>query len=1337
MAEDYFGIGIDTKKLEQDAQRAKQAFESIGKEVEQQSIVIDSTFNRIARSAALIGAGFSTNEFVTQIAQVRGEFQQLEVAFTTILRSEEKANELMSQLVRTAATTPFNLTDIAQGAKQLLAFGESADKVNDDLIRLGNIAAGLSLPLGDLIYLYGTTMTQGRLYTQDFNQFTSRGIPMIKELAKEFGVAENEVKGLVEAGRVGFPEVQKVIQNLTNEGGMFYQLMEKQSKTITGQISNIEDSFASMFNEIGQANEGIINDALSGISYLVENYKKIGESIAEIVIAYGAYKAALIAITALQKAHSMVLAQAVVEQRLAAATGIQLSNAQAVAAARTKLLTASVKSLNTALLANPYTLVTSAVVALGYGIYKLSTYQTDYEKGLNRLNGSVSEFNASVMNEQRELLQLKGQLDALKKGTDEYNSVKDNIVKGYSKYYEGLENEIEKVGLTEEAYNKLTAAINKSFGARQYSKFKEEQQSELDSVLSKNLEYIQNRLYKQLGDEQGSYIYTKISQALISGEGINKELTNILDEIQKKGTLRADSRIDAAIRKIQTAYKTFDELDKKAQVRFGVESNILPDTKDTEDKGKVIYNTLSEITKAIVDTENKISSLRSKAQQGIIGTGDVEQAESELDSLKKMYKAMTGEDWLDDKKYNNVAKSYQKIEDLEKESLLRRLRMVKELQDEIAQANIDAITDEGERSRAQIEFNNNQEIEAIKQKRDEYIKEEIESQKKIFEAREEYLSKKNSGYKIKSFNESSVKVDTSEFDKLIGLVQSNQQKKQIEAEKKAMQDYLSEYGDYWQKRENIAAQYQDRISKATTKGEKMTLEAKMTEALAKLDDEAQKKTSIVTKLFGNMATKSVAKMREIANEAEKFLSFIESGKYDKNNGFGITEEQFKILSQSPEKLESIKNEIANVRAEADKLEPVFTRIKSTLIEIFKGSTKNQTLTQQLQQLNSDVSKVMQSVQFLSNAFSSLGETFGSDALTGVADGLNAAMGAVNSAMQGAQVGSLFGPIGASAGAAIGVVTSLASSIAKIHDKKNERQIEELQNQIDILTSSYDNLGRAVEEAYSKDASNLIERQNKLLEQQKVLIQQQIAEEQDKKKTDNDRIKQWQQQIDDINQQIEDNKEAAVDAIFGSDVQTAIEDFSSAMTDAWANGTNASQSARNVVKQMMQEMVTESVKAAIKASGSMEEIRKKLQEFYADNVLTGWEQDYIYNMADNLQDQLNEQFGWAQGLFESEKTTTSGQKASAGGFATASQDSVAELSGRFTAMYEVELRQEQQINTGVANLESMRASMNETRDMVQSCYSELVEIKENTAAIIKPIQQMQKDIAEVKQNTSRI
>lgn len=553
--------------------------------------------------------------------------------------------------------------------------------------------------------------------------------------------------------------------------------------------------------------------------------------------------------------------------------------------------------------------------------------------------------------------------------------------------------------------------------------------------------------------------------------------------------------------------------------------------------------------------------------------------------------------------------------------------------------------------------------------------------------------------------------------------------RQIESEKKAMQEYLIEYGDYWEKRKNLAAKYQDEIAKATTKGEKMSLQAEMTEALAKLDDEAQKKTSIITQLFGNMATKSVAEMRRIADEAEQLLSFIESGTYQKDNAFGITEEQFKVLSQSPEKLESIKNEIQNVRNEADKAEPVFERIKNSLTDLFHNTKSGDNLTKTLQKLNSDIGTVMQSVSFLSNAFSSLGDAFGSDALSGIAEGLNVAMDAVNSAMQGAQAGSLFGPIGSAAGAAIGVVTSLASSIAKIHDKKNEKEIQRLQEQIDVLSNSYDNLGNAVEKAYSKDASNLIEQQNQLLEQQKVLIQNQIKEEQDKKKTDKNRIKEWEQQIEEINELIDKNKEKAVDAIFGEDVQSAIDRFSTAVTDMWANNTNASKSARDAVKQMMQQMVTESIKSLITTSGKMEKIRQKLQEFYADEVLSGWEQDYIYNMADQLQQQINDKFGWAQGLFQNKEGTQ--QTATSKGFETMTQDQASELSGRFTALYESGLRQEQQINIGNVNLESIRNTANETRDILQSCYGELIEIRENTGAIVKPIIQMQKDMSEMK------
>lgn len=554
--------------------------------------------------------------------------------------------------------------------------------------------------------------------------------------------------------------------------------------------------------------------------------------------------------------------------------------------------------------------------------------------------------------------------------------------------------------------------------------------------------------------------------------------------------------------------------------------------------------------------------------------------------------------------------------------------------------------------------------------------------------------------------------------------------KQIEAEKKAMLEYLAEYGDYWEKRKAIAEKYQDEIAKAANKWEEASLRAEMTEALAALDDEAQKKTSIIVQLSGNMAEKTVDEMRTIATEAENLLSFIEGGQYTKDNAFGITEEQFKVLSQSTEKLESIKNEISNVRNEADKAEPTFERIKNLLNDIFKtGGNKKTNLNELLNELNGQLNKVMQSVSFLSDTSSNLGDAFGSDALSSVGEGLGVAMNAVSSAMQGAQAGSLFGPIGADAGAAVGVVTSLATSIAKIHDKKNEKEIEKLQEQIDALSYSYEDLGRAVEKAYSKDAKELIEDQNKLLEQQKVLIQQQIAEEYDKKNTDYGRIKEWQQQIEDINRVIEENKEKAVDAIFGEDVQSAIERLSSGLTDAWAKGTNATESARDAVRTMMQQMVTESIKAAIKASGSMEDIRKKLQEFYADNVLTGWEQDYIYNMAEELQKDLDAQFGWAEGLFKDKTSTT--QQASAGGFTTMSQDSADKLDGTFTALYEVGLRVESQINIGNVNLEAAKNAAEQMRDITQNCYLELVEIRENTGAVVKPIQQMQKDILEMK------
>lgn len=360
--------------------------------------MIDDALTKIAAGVAGAFAVDKIKDFVMEVVNVRGQFQQLEVAFKTMLGSGEKASKLMNQLVRTAATTPFDLQSVAQGAKQLLAYGTAAEDVNDTLIKLGDIAAGLSLPLGDLVYLYGTTVTQGRMFTQDMRQFMGRGIPMAEEIAKVMGVAEQEVAGLVTAGKVTADVFKKAIDGMAAEGGKFGGLMEAQSKTITGQISNIEDAMAMMFNKMGQQSEGVINTALSGVSYLVENYQEVGRQIGALVTAYGAYKAALITLTAIQRMNMTVLRQAVLAKQKAAAEGIALSNAEALAAARTKLLTLAqqglvkaIKGVTAALASNPYTLAALAVAALTVGIYELATAESEAEKRTKAMNDAVDK----------------------------------------------------------------------------------------------------------------------------------------------------------------------------------------------------------------------------------------------------------------------------------------------------------------------------------------------------------------------------------------------------------------------------------------------------------------------------------------------------------------------------------------------------------------------------------------------------------------------------------------------------------------------------------------------------------------------------------------------------------------------------------------------------------------------------------------------------------------------------------------------------------------------------------------------------------------------------------
>ena len=549
---------------------------------------------------------------------------------------------------------------------------------------------------------------------------------------------------------------------------------------------------------------------------------------------------------------------------------------------------------------------------------------------------------------------------------------------------------------------------------------------------------------------------------------------------------------------------------------------------------------------------------------------------------------------------------------------------------------------------------------------------------------------------------------------------------QIEAEERAMNEYLKEYGSYLEKRQAITELYNEKIAKATTEGERLSLAEGMKKELADVDNEAQKSTSIITRLFDDMSKKNITSIRAIADEAEKFLSFLEKGEYSSDNSFGITKEQFDVLRKSPDQLKAIKDEIANVRREADQMETSFNKVSNGLKKVFTSESDAKKLKEGLAEIEEGMNEIMQAGQFLSDTFSKLGDSFGG-VFGGIAEGFSVAMDTVSSAMSGAKAGSKFGPLGASAGAAIGVVTSLAGAIAKIHDKKNEKRIQRLQDQIDTLDKSYGKLEKSIEKAYSKDASKMIEQNNKLLEQQKILIQQQIREEQDKKKTDDSRIKEWQEQIEEINDVIAENKEKAKDAIFGEDLKSAIDNFANAQAEAWASGEDRAESAKDTVKKMMRQMVTESIKAATESSGAMEKIRDKLKEFYADNVLSGWEQDYIYNMAEELQKEIDRQFGWADSLMkdkveEPEKEEVS-ENTLKGAYAKASQESIDLLAGQTGAVRIL--------------LEDIRGGMQPIREQMRLIYDMQSRGWEDVKAIRELSDKVEKNTDRIAENTREI
>ena len=212
--------------------------------------------NGAIRDMAMMAAGaFGLSKAMQSISfglKLAADMEQAQVAFSVMIGSAERAKEMLADLKKFADTTPFEFPEIRDAAKLLIGFGFGADQVTGLLRRLGDVSAGLSVPIGEIAAVYGKARVQGRAFARDIHELTNRGVPIIQELAKQFGVADNAVMKLVEEGVVGFPQIEKAFVSLTSAGGRFAGLTEAQSKTLAGLWSTFRDSVNNSLRSVGE-----------------------------------------------------------------------------------------------------------------------------------------------------------------------------------------------------------------------------------------------------------------------------------------------------------------------------------------------------------------------------------------------------------------------------------------------------------------------------------------------------------------------------------------------------------------------------------------------------------------------------------------------------------------------------------------------------------------------------------------------------------------------------------------------------------------------------------------------------------------------------------------------------------------------------------------------------------------------------------------------------------------------------------------------------------------------------------------------------------------------------
>lgn len=1194
------------------------------------------------------GGTGAMKKFVSDMINVRGECQKLEVAFGAMLGSKGKADMLMSQLIQTAAKTPFDLQEVADGAKQLLSYGTEASNVNGILNRLGDIAYGLSIPLRDMVELYGLAQTQGQLFAKDVEQFMGRGIPLVAELASVLGKTEGEINSMVDAGQIGFPEVEQVIRKMTNEGGQFYNQMEKQSQTLSGQMSNLSDAWNQMLNSIGGDTQGLSSITISMATGVVESYKAIGKVLLTLIETYGVYKAAIILNAVLVDGFK----KAIVAQ-----------------VGATKVATIVQGIYNEVLKMSPWVRFGAIVVALGLAIWTLSNSTSAAEKAQKQLNKEHEEAAKRKEELASKTSSLISQID--NETQTVYSQVK--AFKELLKLYPELGNISfeEFKGMAPEQRTKMISGITDK---REVDGASDAYEADL-----KRIEYLKDAISTMANLPNSGAALSDLNKQLEVANNLAKSHKEELEGI-KQVQWEANTSVEEKVKYYEEARDRLiaerDELEKQVDP-YKVLSSYAEDmsgswfdAKNTIEGIKLdaLNNQIDSANKKLYSlTGNDPSAVKNKSyweqKKRIADKAQKDLPTSEIGSEKwKVYDREKNDAQKEIDKYDSADNAARKASEDQKQRLEKEKSLHSQLQalrTQNQQDEINLMQEGSEKKKAQIELDYDREIAAILDKEREW--KEAQGGKLTAEQTAGIHGALTNSYFKKEKATTQVDKDQADAEKKAAADKAA-------AENQAMNEYLKEYGTYLQKREAITDLYNDKIAKATTEGEKLSLGKELTKSLSGLDVEANKTTAAISRLFGDMSKNTVSSMRTIADQGEEALTFLKGGKWDAATGdkLGMSEDTFKTLSASPEEIEKVGKAVTDVRTQADQCDRAFNQMGIGLKKMFNSNGDEKKLAEGMAILQAGMGKATQAGQFLSGTLSSMGDALGSDTLTGMAEGLNVAMGAADAAMKGAQAGAMFGPMGMAAGAAVGAVTSLVSSFAKLHDAKYEKRIQEMQKEVDNLGRAYDRLGRAIDNTYSNAVYGMMDEQAENLKRQQQLILQQKKEEEAKKKTDKKKTQEYDDKYEELGNQAEDLRKKQIEMLAGTDVQSAIDDFANALVEAYAQGEDGAEAMGEVTKKVLANAVKEALKKQL-LGDALKNAVTRLGEDMEDGSLSDEDKRRFENSAQSAGQRFMEAMKMYDELFkgEGEGEAEAPREASAKGIASMSQESADLLNGQFT------------------------------------------------------------------------